>query len=218
MISLYIVRHGETKHNLEGRIQGHSDSPLTALGEKQAKAIGRRLARVDFDAIYSSDLGRAVATAKAIASHHSYLPIRTTELLREANLGIVQGYTRDEFAAKYPEEFNKWREDSAKNRPPGAESLDSVIERCGVFLQKIVSEYNDGDRILAVVHGGSLRGLVCAAFGLSAAFYRSIYTANASLSIIDVGDRPAIRLLNDTCHLDSLKATEEDADNLPIYR
>ncbi|MHB9036142.1 MAG: histidine phosphatase family protein [Armatimonadota bacterium] len=212
MIALYLVRHGETVHNLEGRIQGHSDSPLTPLGIRQAEAAALRLASEKFDAIYSSDLGRAVDTAEAIAFRHG-LPVQTTDLLRESDLGHVQGLTQKEFEELYPEDYRKWRANSAEHRPPGAETLDSVISRCAEFLRLISENHRDGERLLAVVHGGSLRGLICAAFGLPPTFFKHIHTANASLSILDVDDRSAIELLNDTCHLWEVRVTEEDADN-----
>ncbi|MCE5315213.1 MAG: histidine phosphatase family protein [Armatimonadota bacterium] len=212
MTALYIVRHGETRDNLEGRIQGHTDSPLTPLGIRQAEAIASRLASEKFDAIYSSDLGRAVDTAEAIASCHN-LPIQTTDLLREANLGKVQGLTQAEFESSYPDEYRKWRTDSVSNRPPDAESLESVISRCKKFLKMILENYKDDERILAVVHGGSVRGLFCATFGLPPTFFKHIRTANASLSIINIGERPSVELLNDTCHLWEVRVTEEDADN-----
>lgn len=213
MITLYLVRHGETVHNLEGRIQGHADSPLTPLGVKQAAAAAARLACEKFDAIYSSDLGRAVATAKIISTPHN-LPVNTTELIREGCFAKVQGLTRKEFEQEYPEDYRKWREDSVHFRPPGAETLESLISRCGKFLQMISEKHKDGDRILAVVHSGSLRGLICAACGQGPAFFRCMHTSNASLSVIDIGDRPILRLLNDTCHLHNVRVTEADADNV----
>jgi broad specificity phosphatase PhoE len=212
MITLYLVRHGETVHNLEGRIQGHADSPLTQLGTKQAEAAAARLASEKFDAIYSSDLGRAVATAKIISAPHS-LPVQTTELIREGCFAKVQGLTHKEFEEKYPEDYRKWREDSVHYRPPGAETLESLISRCGKFLQMISEKHNDGECLLAVVHGGSLRGLICASCGQGPAFFRYMHMSNAGISILELGDRPALRLLNDTCHLRKVRVTEEDADN-----
>lgn len=211
MIRLFIIRHGQTVDNLEGRIQGHCDSPLTPLGRMQAEAIADRLAREEFSAIYSSDLGRAMATAEAIASRHT-MPIRATDLLREAHLGQAQGLTRAEFEARFPEEYRKWRRDSLANRPPGAETLESVIERCGEFLRRVSEEHADGEKLAVVVHGGSVRGLICAALSLPGSFYRAVHTANASLSILDVGESSTISLLNDTCHLDSVRITEEETD------
>ena len=212
MTTLYLVRHAETLANSEGRIQGHADSPLTDQGQRQALAAAERLSAEKFDAIYSSDLGRALTTAKAIAQPHK-LTVETTDLLREAYLGEVQGLTTDEFAERYPDEFKKWRENSVVNRPPGGESFENVVDRCREFLDGVLDKHPGDARLLVVVHGGSLRGLICAALDLPATFFTRIRSANASLSILEIADRPALRLLNDTCHLDSL-ATEEDADNL----
>ncbi len=214
MITLYLVRHGETVYNLENRIQGHSDSPLTPLGVRQVKAVAGRLAGEKISAIYSSDLGRAVATAEAIAQPHG-LAVMQTDLLREAYHGLVQGMTLAEFQSAYPEEFRLWRENSALHRPPGAETLEDVIKRCGVFLDHVRERHSDGEIIAAAVHGGSLRGVLCAALGQSVSFYRSLHSANASLSIVELGERPSLRLLNDTCHLHTIEITEEDADNVP---
>ncbi|MEN6355816.1 MAG: histidine phosphatase family protein [Armatimonadota bacterium] len=212
MITLYLVRHGETVHNLEGRIQGHADSPLTPLGIKQAQAAAARLASEKFDAIYSSDLGRALATAEIISAPHN-LPVQATDLIREAYFGKVQGLTQSEFEEKYPEDYRKWREHPAQNRPPGSETLESMISRCGKFLQMIPEKHRDGERLLVVVHGGSLRGLICAACGQGPAFFRCMAMSNAGISILELSDRPALRLLNDTCHLHKVRITEEDADN-----
>jgi len=211
MITLYIIRHGETVDNLEGRIQGHTDSSLTPLGVRQAQAVADRLASDKFTAIYSSDLGRAMATAEAIASRHN-MPIISTDLLREANLGVGQGKTAEELLREYPEEYRRWKENSAIFRLPGAESLESVIERCGKFIQNVLNEHEDGAKLAVIVHSGSLRGLICAACGLSVDFYRFIHTANASLSILDIGKRPSLKLLNDTCHIHAIEVTELEPD------
>jgi broad specificity phosphatase PhoE len=212
MITLYLVRHGETVHNLEGRIQGHTDSPLTPLGIRQAKAAAARLASEKFDAIYSSDLGRAISTAEIISAPHN-LPIQTTVLIREAYLGEVQGLTRMEFEEKYPENYRKWREDSVHCRPPEAETLENLISRCGDFLRELSEKYNSNERVLAVVHGGSLRGLICAACNQDPEFFRYIHMSNASISILELSNRPALWLLNDTCHLHNVLTTVEDPDN-----
>ena len=201
-MTLYIVRHGETVANIESRIQGQNDSPLTGLGVAQAQAVADRLASESFTAVYSSDLGRARATAEIIASRHN-LPVQTSDLLREARFGLVQDLTAEEFVERYPEQYRKWREDPVANRPPEAERLESVIRRCAAFLEQVRDKHKDDQRILAAVHGGSVRGLVCAACDLPVACHPKIRSANAGLSILELGDRPAICLLNDTCHLRS---------------
>ncbi len=210
-ITLHIIRHGQTLDNLESRIQGHTDSPLTRLGIAQAEAVADRLASEDFAAIYSSDLGRAVHTAEIVASKHD-MPVQTTPLLRELNLGEVQGLTGDQFAERWPKEFRLWKLDSVKHRPPGAESIESAVERCGRFIDQVVKDHADGDKLAVVVHGGSLKGLVTAALGLPIECYRKIAVANAGLTVLEAGDRPFLRFYNDTCHLDGVEVTMLDAD------
>lgn len=214
MITLHLIRHGETVHNHESRIQGHDDSPLTDLGRRQVEAVANRLASERVSTVYSSDLGRAVVTAEAIASRHG-LTVIETDLLREAYHGDVQGMTAAEFEQTFPEQYRLWRQDSGRYRPPGAETMESVIERCGEFLDQTARKHAEGEVIVAAVHGGSLRGLICAALGLSVTLYRGIHSANASLSTLQIGDRNSLWLLNDTCHLRNVTVTEEDADNVP---
>ncbi len=96
---LILVRHGQTEWNIKGIRQGHLDSKLTDGGVAQAKALGARLAREKFTALYSSDLGRAVQTAKAIADLTGH-EIVTDARLRERHLGIFQGLNAEEIIPK----------------------------------------------------------------------------------------------------------------------
>src|SRR5262245_29104209 len=100
---LIIVRHGQTQWNLKLIRQGHLDSGLTEKGIAQAKALGERLARESFTALYSSDLGRAVQTAQMIAAATGH-EIITDPRLRERHLGIFQGLKGDELREKFPGE------------------------------------------------------------------------------------------------------------------
>ncbi len=211
MITLYIVRHGQTVDNLENRIQGHTDSPLTDLGVRQAEAVAERLSDESFTAIYSSDLGRAVRTAEIIASRHKLL-VKTIPLVREIYLGIAQGLTASEFAAQYPEEYRLWSTRSVANRPPGAESIEDLTARCAEFIEFVLREHPGGGKIAVIGHSGSQRGLICAALGMPVSYYPSLGVANAALSIVELGERRVLRLYNDTCHLSSIDVTVSDAD------
>lgn len=212
MITLYIVRHGQTVDNLEDRIQGHTDSPLTELGVRQAQAIAQRLSAERFHALYSSDLGRAVHTAEIVASPHG-LAITTTPLLRELHLGVAQGMTREQFREEYPEACRLWESSPAIHRPPGGETVESAIARCGEFIRQVVAQHGDGEKLAVIAHGGSLKGLIIAAFNLPVGFFASMAASNASLSILEIGERPRLRLFNDTCHLCGLEKTTSDADD-----
>jgi len=97
------VRHGETEWNLAGKEQGHLDSPLTALGVRQAQALANGLWGKGIQVIYSSDLGRAVRTAEIIADRLG-LPLNVESDLRERHLGVMQGLTMKEFRDRFPDE------------------------------------------------------------------------------------------------------------------
>ena len=86
MFTFYLVRHGSTEHNIAGKIMGHIDSPLTSGGIKEAKWLGDKLASIKFNAIYSSDLGRAFISAYIINNKRTKrLEITSSKELRETN-------------------------------------------------------------------------------------------------------------------------------------
>jgi alpha-ribazole phosphatase/probable phosphoglycerate mutase len=200
MIRFLLVRHGETTWNADGRIQGHTDVELTEKGLEQARLAAEKLHIEKIDAVYSSDLKRASVTAEAIAALHS-LPVMTTPLLREANLGNWQGLTLSEVAEKYPTEYEAYKKDSIANRPPGAEHLEEVIARCAQFLKETIAAHPD-QSIAVACHGGSVRGILAAAFGMGPELYRRIRLDNGGITIIELNQgKPLLEKLNDTCHL-----------------
>jgi alpha-ribazole phosphatase/probable phosphoglycerate mutase len=202
MTEFYVVRHGETAWNAEARIQGHTDVPLTPKGIDQARRAGQRLSCEQFDAVYASDLARAFVTGEEIAAPHG-MKVVPTPLLREANLGQWQGMTLKEVAEQYPEQHAAYVKDSIGHRPPGAERLEEVIDRCKQFISFAVENHPTG-RLAVAAHGGSVRGLIAAALGLGPELYRKIRMDNGSITVFEVtGDRTVLKQLNDTCHLTS---------------
>jgi broad specificity phosphatase PhoE len=200
MTRLFMVRHGETAWNADGRIQGHTDVELTETGIEQARLAAERLRRERIAAVYSSDLKRASATGEIIAAIHA-VKLTTTPLLREAFLGEWQGLTPQEAAAKFPREFAAYSQDSISNRPPGAERLEDVISRCAQFLAHVTKAHPDGG-VAVAGHGGVIRGIIAAAFEVGPDIYRQIRLDNGGLSVLDInGGRPFLISLNDTCHL-----------------
>jgi probable phosphoglycerate mutase len=143
--TLLLARHGETDWNREFRIQGSSDIGLNDLGRAQAQALTQELEHVELDAIYSSDLSRAQATAAAVAASHG-LEVRLDPRLRERGFGSWEGLTREDVAAL----------------PEGAEhdgeSDDEVRERVLEAVQAIADEH-PGEQVLVVSHGGALNTL-----------------------------------------------------------
>ena len=92
-LTLLAIRHGETVLNIEQRYQGHSDSPLSETGRNQVSALGRRMEKIVFGTLISSDLGRAQQTASIIADYTGH-SVKTDSRLRERNYGIFYGTVR----------------------------------------------------------------------------------------------------------------------------
>lgn len=201
ILRLYMVRHGQTNWNSEGRLQGHTDIPLNEEGLRQAESIGRRLSRIELSAVYSSDLQRAAQTARAIADFHG-LEVTATPYLRESCLGEWEGLTADEIVARGDEQlWNDYRKDSTAYRPPGGEPYQQVWDRLMVVRDLIVGAHPKG-HVAVVGHGGSMRALLSDALGSDIRSIRRMSLDNASLSIIERShNRVIVRLLNDTSHL-----------------
>ena len=175
-----IVRHGETLWNIKGIRQGHLDSPLTESGTAQAKALGERLKREKFTALYSSDLDRAVETAQRITALTGH-EIVTDLRLRERHLGIFQGLTADEMKQRYPEEYRLNRSLSPNYVIPGGESIVQQVARNIAYLNEIAEKHR-GETIVVVTHGGVLSGLFRHTFSIPFGAPRRFEFVNAGLN------------------------------------
>ncbi len=201
MLRLLLVRHGETDWNQQMRFQGQTDVPLNAKGLEQADTIARRLRNEPLQAIYSSDLQRAMQTAHVVATYHDLKPIPDSGL-RELSYGVWEGMSREEILqSEWAELFERYRKDSLRHRPPGAEYPEQIIERSRQVLQRIRHAHGEGS-VCVVGHGGSLRALICVALCAPLETFRHIRLDNASLSVIEcTADWAWVSLVNDTCHL-----------------
>jgi len=102
----------------------------------------------------------------------------------------------------YPEEFCAYRLDSVANRPPDAERLEAVINRCHTFVETITKSHSHSCTIVAVGHGGSIRGVIAAVYGVGPEIYRRIRLDNGGITVLYLRDgKPLLATLNDTCHL-----------------
>ena len=154
-MELYIARHGETEFNIEGRTQGNGmDSPLTPKGVEQAKALGKFLESLNFDAVYSSPLKRATDTVE-IAFGGRYKPILDPRIV-EIGLGAMEGMLWEDSVEIYPEAAIKLFSDPLNYiPPPRGETLQDMIVRVSTFLDDISKTGHQ--RVFVLSHGYTLR-------------------------------------------------------------
>ena len=171
---LVLLRHGQTDHNVERRMQGHLDAELTAEGLAQAAAVAPGIAALGPDRLISSDLRRAVDTAAVIGAAVG-LDVKVDPRLRETHLGQWQGRTVTEIEAGWPGAIAEWRSDPTW-APPGGESRIDVVRRARPVIDELDEEYADNPEgiVVVVAHGGMIAGLVCGLLGLPTSTWPSI--------------------------------------------
>lgn len=157
---LLLLRHGQTEYNLAGRMQGQLDTPLSSAGRVEAAQVAAGLAEWPIGAVVSSDLERAVDTARAVAGALS-LPISTDSRLRETDLGQWAGRGREEVDASFPGARAHWRLHPSW-APPGGESRLDVSERASMAVADFMAAdmWSKGT-VLIVAHGGTISALTC---------------------------------------------------------
>jgi len=198
---VFIVRHGETDYNIQNRLQGVRDIPLNQAGLEQAQAIANRLRLIHFDAIFSSPLQRALATAKQIARYHSQTPFYIEKNLQEIAFGKWEGLTWGEVEQLYGplpklnphEEFTSVRH--------GCESLEQRVESLIPVVEAWRRKYQD-KTILLSTHGYIKKGILIA-FGVVKVDenLQNQRFGNTALTIIRPFDDEKIELLGDISHL-----------------
>ena len=197
----FLVRHGETDWNLEGRVQGHSSTPLNDTGRLQAKRIGDRLSTVRFAAAYASDLPRVVETATAILNSHD-TSLQTVMELREKSYGAWEGKTAKQLEAEDPVSYARLFEDNITFAPPGGESDSDLIDRASLAVERLKQAHQNDENVLVVSHGGTIRAILVLLLGLPKEVIWRFYLANGSLSVVNVYAQNAVLdLWNDKSHL-----------------
>jgi probable phosphoglycerate mutase len=175
--TILLARHGETDWNRENRFQGHADPPLNETGRAQAAQLATALAAEPLAAVYSSPLRRAFETAQILAAPHGLEPV-PVDALREVDVGSWEGLTRAEIEERFPEQFARWRGYEAGWED--GESYEEMSRRVIAGLLELATAH-EGERILAVSHGGPVRAAYALADGIthSEARRRGPVVANA---------------------------------------
>lgn len=200
---IWLTRHGETEANRTGLFCGHSETALTAKGEEQSRALGRRLAFVPIVAVYTSDLGRAMRTA-ALAMEGRTAAVAVDADLREISYGSWEMRKESEIRRESPEAFELMRRENPAWQPPGGETTAMVRERMLAAITRIAGRHKH-EEVLVVTHGTALQCLFSGILGMAETHVFRVETANCGLSCVDIyGERMVVSLLNERAHLEAL--------------
>ncbi len=209
---LYLIRHGQSAGNAEGRFGGHGPTPLSDLGRKQAEKTAEVLAKEGITAIYSSDLIRAVQTAEPLAKSLG-LPIHQSAAFRERHVGVLQGLTFDESKQRYPDDYYALINRNVNHVITDGESYRHLLRRITGELRNILRNHNR-ERIAIFSHTGAICYLTLHLMG---AIHRGtkttpwLITSNCGINRFEFRGPRNVRVLalNDTRHL--VQTTGEDA-------
>lgn len=180
------IRHGETAWNVDTRIQGQLDIELNDTGRDQARRLARVLAAEDLQAVYSSDLQRALQTARVLAERAG-VPLQADASLRERGFGAFEGLTWSEIEQRHPEESRRWRQREAGFAPPGGETLAAFYARAVEAIAAIAARHR-GQHIALVTHGGVLDALYRAAARIALDAPRTWQLGNAGINRVLHGE------------------------------
>ena len=208
VLKIYIVRHGETKLNSEGRLQGWIDEPLIESGRELAKITGQKLSDICFHAAYSSPLKRAFETGQLIISENkagSTDKIITDDRLKEINFGEWDGLccTKSNFEIGDDSFWKIYSDPFHYEGPANGESILDVCKRTGAFWDELVSDKSLQDKnVIIFMHGCSLRAMLRKVYPADEPFWHGHTPPNCSVNIIEVVGAKAKLIEDDKVYYD----------------
>ncbi len=211
---LYLVRHGQSAGNAQGRFGGHSPTPLSELGIHQAELTAQALARENINAIYTSDLYRAVQTAEPLAKLLD-LPVIKTSAFRERNVGVLEGKTFDESKEEFPKDYYALVNRNIQHVITEGESYRHLLRRATGALREIFNIHR-GERVAVFSHTGAICYMTLYLLG---AIHRKtrqtpwLVTSNCGINRFEIRGRNNVRVLtvNDTRHLSQITGNDSFA-------
>lgn len=211
---LYLIRHGQSAGNAEGRFGGHGPTPLSELGQQQADVTARAMASEGISAIYSSDLLRAVQTAEALAKLVD-LPVRTTPAFRERHVGVLEGLTFDESKAAHPKDYYALVNRNINHVISNGESYRHLLRRATSKLIEVIRAH-PSERVAIFSHTGAICYLTLYLLGAINRHTKQtpwLITSNCGINRFEIRSRNNIRVLalNDTRHLAAITGNDSFA-------
>ncbi|MBX3255907.1 MAG: histidine phosphatase family protein [Chitinophagaceae bacterium] len=192
MLKVILLRHGETPYNADGnRYCGRTDIGLTEKGLAQAQKVFAALKDVHIDAVYASPLARARKTAEIASGNR---PVITDERIIEADFGLWEGKTKEEFIAENPELWWQWMKDPKNTKAGGTgETGGEIVKRVNDFFEEMNVKHNN-QKILVVAHNGINRLYMAFKLGMPLSYYRRIEQENSSITLFELDDEKGFTL------------------------
>jgi alpha-ribazole phosphatase len=184
MTKLILIRHGETDWNTQGRWQGQIDLPLNSHGREQANQIAQALSTAGISVIYSSDLSRAVDTAKSLGNLLG-LMVQTDPRLREIHQGEWQGLSVIEINRRYAKAFQQRLSNPLGVAPPGGETAHDVRERVVQMMEQTLEKHPD-DTVAIVSHGFTIAVILAHYNNIPFNKVWDLVPENASIQILEI--------------------------------
>lgn len=194
MVTICLLRHGETAYNADGnKYCGRTDVELTEKGRAQANRMKELLKDYQFDAIFSSPLYRARLTAEIASGQPD--KVQTDERLIEVDFGQWEGKRPEEFQREDPQSWDLWLSDPENNRAgKTGETATEVVDRLNSFYENLLEKYS-GKMVLIVGHNGINRFFMSSKLGIPLKNYRRIVQENSSLTLVKLINKDEIQLL-----------------------
>jgi 2,3-bisphosphoglycerate-dependent phosphoglycerate mutase len=201
---LFLIRHGQSAGNAEGRFGGHGPTPLSPLGERQAEITAKALAKEGVTAIFSSDLDRALQTANPLGQLLN-IPVTATKAFRERHVGVLEGLTFDESKENHPKDYYALVNRNVHHVITKGESYRHLLKRATNELWDILRDHQGG-RIAIYSHTGAICFMTLHLMGAIRRDTRQtpwIVTSNCGINRFEIRGRRNIRVvaINDTRHL-----------------
>jgi broad specificity phosphatase PhoE len=201
---LYLVRHGQSAGNAEGRFGGHSATPLSDLGREQARLTAQALARENISAIYASDLFRTMQTAEPLAELLN-IPVVATPAFRERHVGVLEGLTFDESKEAHPLDYYALVNRNIHHVITNGESYRHLLRRATGELRNILRTHQ-GEKIAVFSHTGVICFLTLNLIGAINRHTKQtpwLVTSNCGINRFEIRGRNNVRVMamNDTRHL-----------------
>ena len=197
MLELWLIRHGETDWNAQYRIQGQQHNALSELGVRQARRLGRRLAKEQFDEVYCSDLKRTVQTAELAFPGRKLVFDRR---LREISRGVLEGNLGADLVGEQRDAYTAMQRDVLNVRPPGGENYRDLAARVVPWLESLP----ESGRVAAVTHGGVVYTLLHHIVGVAWAANWRFSADNTGITRLRLkAEMTRLVSVNDTAHLEA---------------